>query len=138
MKKNNSGRSMFLLEIGILLLFFIIAAVVCVTLFVFSGNKNNDANDLSSAVVKAVSVADTIKACKNDLDEARDLLDADDAFTIYYDKDWKTGGEKVYRADVSCREKGLLLTAVISFTRIKDGAVIYRLETKEFLGEELP
>lgn len=135
MKKNSSGRSLFLLEIGVLMLFFIISAVVCVTLFVYSHEKNNDANDLNSAAVKAVTIADTIKACKNDLDEAKSLLGADAGFRIYYDEDWQTGGEKNYQAIISCKRNDLLLTADITFIRLEDGKTIYFLQTKEFLGE---
>lgn len=135
MKNNNSGRSLFLLEIGILLLFFIISAVVCVTLFVYSHEKNNDANDLNSAAVKAVSIADTIKSCKQDLNEAKELLGADSEFRVYYDENWQTGGENVYQAAISCKINDLLLTANITFTRLADGKTIYRLQTKEFLGE---
>lgn len=62
------------------------------------------------------------------------LLGANEAFEIYYDSDWQPGGRRVYCAAVDLSIKDDLLTAVIQFSRVKDGQLIYRLETKEFLG----
>lgn len=136
MKTARTGRSLFILEIAILLIFFIISAVICISLFIFSEAKNTDANDCSNAAIKAVTIADTIKSCKNDLPQARALLAADEDFTICYDENWNVGGEKVYQARISCQQENLLLTCQITFIRLEDKKQLYYLQIKEFLGEE--
>ena len=137
MRRNRSGRSLFLLELGFLLLLFILCSVVCVSLFAFASSKNEDANDLNSAVVKGISIADTLKSCKSDLGKASGLLDADPGFSIYYDDNWMTGGARLYRATVNATEENGLLTFMITFVRLRDGKTIFCLETKEFTGEGL-
>lgn len=134
MKRIGSGRSLFLFEICLLFSFFLVAVLVCASLFVFSHGKNTEANALNSAAVKAVSIADTIKSCGRDTAQARDLLGADEDFTIYYDENWHTDGEKIYQAKIDLSLDEDMLTATIRFAQTSDGKEIFKLETKEYLG----
>lgn len=138
MSRKTSGRSLFILEIVILFVLFIISIVVCVSLFVSASSKNHQANDLNSAVIKAVTIADTIKSCGGDVDQAKQRLNADSDFHIYYDAQWNTGKEKVYQAAITYQIKSGMLTAVIQFLRIGQSEPIYSLEIKEFLQEDMP
>lgn len=138
MSRKTSGRSLFILEIVVLFVLFIISIVVCVSLFVSAGSKNHQANDLNNAAIKAVTIADTIKACGRDIDQAKQRLNADSDFHIYYDAQWNTGKKKVYQASVSCQIKNGMLSAAIQFFRIGQREPIYSLEIKEFLQEDMP
>lgn len=136
MSRKASGRSLFTMEIVILFVFFVISMVVCVSLFVSASSKNQQANDLNSAAVKAVTVADTIKACGKDIAQAKNLLNADADFNIYYDSNWNTGGEKVYKAAVTYQIENGMLIAQIQFLRAFENEPIYSLNIKEFLQED--
>lgn len=134
MKRIGSGRSLFLFELCLLFSFFLVAILICASLFVFSNKKNVEASALNNAAVKAVSIADTIKSCGADTGHARDLLRADENFTIYYDENWRTGGEKIYQAKIDLSVDGNLLTATIRFSQTSGGKEIFKLKTKEYLG----
>lgn len=134
MKHIGSGRSLFLFEICLLFSFFLVAVLICASLFVFSNEKNAEANALNNASVKAVSIADTIKSCGADTEYARDLLQADENFTIYYDENWHTGGQKFYQAKIDLSVDENLLAATIRFSQTSNGKEIFKLETKEYLG----
>lgn len=136
MSRKASGRSLFIMEIVILFVFFVISMVICVSLFVSASSKNQQANDLNSAAVKAVTVADTIKACGKDIAQAKELLNADAGFNIYYDSKWNTGGKKVYKAAVTYQIENGMLKAQIQFLRASENEPIYSLNIKEFLQED--
>ena len=62
MKQIRSRHSLYLFAITLLLSFFLVAILVCTSLFLFAREKNQQANALSSASVKVVSIADTSPA----------------------------------------------------------------------------
>lgn len=130
MKQSGSGKSLFLLEIGILILFFIAAMVACTSLFVYSHEKNKEAGDLNHAVITAASLADTIKAQSPEVSEKAPPATG----RIYYNSQWQSQGSPVYYADIHSRQKGTLLTTEISIYRVEDEMLLYQLETKTFLG----
>lgn len=61
-RKSGSGSGPFLMEILVVVGFFIICASICVLVFVKADNISRDARDMNQAVLKAQSVAEGLKA----------------------------------------------------------------------------
>lgn len=61
-KKSGSGSGPFLMEMLVVVGFFIICASICVLVFVKADNISRDASDMNQAVLKAQSVAEELKA----------------------------------------------------------------------------
>ena len=133
MKQIRSRHSLYLFAITLLLSFFLVAILVCTSLFLFAREKNQQANALSSASVKVVSIADTIKACAPDMQQAKTLLGADKDFYLYYDENWQKSGEPIYCAHIDYTISDHLLTAKIRFYKTDDMESIFQMEIKEFL-----
>lgn len=134
--RSSSGRSLFLLEIVLLFSFFLISVLICTGLFLFSAEKSEQAEALSNASIQSVSIADTIKACGSNIQQAKSILGADNNFNLYYDQDWQTGREKVYYAHVDYTISNNLLTAEIQFFRLHTTSPVFQMEIKEYLEVE--
>ena len=61
-KKSGSGSGPFLMEMLVVVGFFIICASICVLVFVKADNISKDARDINQAVLKAQSLAEELKA----------------------------------------------------------------------------
>lgn len=86
-RKSGSGSGPFLMEMLVVVGFFIICASICVLVFVKADNISRDARDMNQAVLKAQSLAEEMKAGQEPqwYDQLPDrniwehLLNADDA-----------------------------------------------------------
>ena len=61
-RKSGSGSGPFLMEMLVVVGFFIICASICVMVFVKADNISRDARDMNQAVLKAQSLAEELKA----------------------------------------------------------------------------
>lgn len=61
-RKSGSGSGPFLMEMLVVVGFFIICASICVMVFVRSDNISKDARDINQAVLRAQSLAEELKA----------------------------------------------------------------------------
>ena len=61
-RKSGSGSGPFLMEMLVVVGFFIICASICVLVFVKADNISKDARDINQAVLKAQSLAEELKA----------------------------------------------------------------------------
>lgn len=63
-RKSGSGSGPFLMEMLIVAGFFIVCASICILVFVKADNISRDARDMNQAVLKAQSLAESLKAGK--------------------------------------------------------------------------
>jgi len=91
---NFSSRrsSLFLLELIFAILFFCLAAAVCVQLFVKSYTLSQDTKELTFAVNEATSVAEILRNTSDPLvllkAEYSNGEFSEYSYSLYYDKDW--------------------------------------------------
>lgn len=138
MEINRSKRSLLLIEISILLMFFALSAAVCVNIFVSAAAKSRLSSELNKAVLSAQSITEAISACTGDPQTAQTLLSAEKTqegvYEIYYDKNWAatTASEAVYTARIGLSREGDMLAVAVALS--KGETVLYTLES-EFYTE---
>ncbi|MBQ8151726.1 MAG: hypothetical protein IJ070_03045 [Firmicutes bacterium] len=132
-----SGKSLLLLELSILLAFFLFAAVTCTYMFVKAAGQAEDAEALNKAVVKTTSIAETLKATDGKLSKTGNLLGGkstyeteDNQLTLYLDEAMAPSGKSgaAFTAKVEKTKNGLCNDYVILVRNTEDGEVVYRLE----------
>jgi Tfp pilus assembly protein PilV len=79
--KNNSKRhsSLFLIELMLSLMFFALAAGICIQFFVHSHLLSQEATNLNNAVMVSQSLAEEFRAGNGMIEE----------MTTYYDRNWE-------------------------------------------------
>lgn len=138
MNIKRSKRSLLLIEMGILLMFFAFSAAVCVNIFVNAQTKSMQSGDLNKAVLSAQSIEEIISGHRNDLETVQALLQAeksaDGVYVMYYDKDWipSDADGAVYTARLSIAQNEDMLITNVTFT--KGETVIYTLDADYYEG----
>ena len=79
--KTNSKTSLFLMELIIVILFFSIAAVVCVQLFVNAYSTNEATKRTTQGTIIVQDLAEQFLGCDGDLNAVSALYDADKTYT---------------------------------------------------------
>lgn len=134
-----SGRSLLLLELSILLAFFLFAAVTCTYMFVKASGQAQDAEAINKAVVKTTSIAETLKSSKGDLDKTGSLLGnkasytiKDDQLLLYLDETMApaTQSSAVYVAKIQKKKSGIANAYQVLIKRNEDNAALYSLDFK--------
>ena len=86
--------SLFLLELMIAILLFILSAAICIQVFVKAHTIEVKSTSLNEAVLASESVAEIFRSEEDFEMLLSDTLQADkladDRFQIYYDKNWKS------------------------------------------------
>lgn len=91
---HNSKASLFLMEIMMSILFFTIAAVVCIQLFVKAHTLNNQTENLANATMIAQNISECFLSSQdnNSIDEYLSSLpnyeSKENTIIIYYDQYW--------------------------------------------------
>lgn len=132
--------SLFLMELMIAILFFSLAAAVCVRLFVKSHTLEAESIELNHAVTSATSVAEVLRS----QDEPYTILVRQfpqgeqnaDSFEIFYDNDWKlcSSSDSVYRVSLQTDIFGNFLIGTIKVYKESDS--LYQLTVKKYLAKE--
>ena len=139
MKRTASRGNLFLIEIILGILFFSIAAAVCVQLFVKAHTMGAASTDLNRGVALAQTAAETFRACEGSLPETGRLLSAenkgDETIVAYYDAQGTPCGENeaVYVLSIIGSKENYLSSGLISVVR--EGEEIYNLRTDFAVGE---
>ena len=133
--------SLFLMELIVAILFFILAASVCVHLFVKSHTLESESIDLNHAVSAAASVAEILRN-EEDPDAFlaqfySDGVAAENSFSIYYDKNWTpcSSAEAIYTLKLETETANSFLTGKI--TVLEDADSLYQLTVKKYLEKEV-
>ena len=137
MRKHRPQKSsLFLLEIMLNLLFFVILVMVCLQLFLKAHHLSKDTTLLHRAVTVCTSIAEVYQS---NLDKA-DILETiypealilNDTVLIYFDSNFTACSEfeSIYRVFVSEKKDDDMIT--IRFLRKNDTTVIYELEASAY------
>ncbi|MGN0413351.1 MAG: hypothetical protein ACI4FV_09970 [Lachnospiraceae bacterium] len=143
---NRSKTSLFLMELIIAILFFSLACAVCIQLFFKAHQVSRKSEDLSSAVLWCENVAELFRGCDGDMAEMTALLvdtdhfqittNADNGFSIFFDKDWNPITEAshvTYEIQCEIYDKDDYQTAVITAS---DGSEeLYSLTSDIYQGK---
>jgi len=132
----HSRSALFLMEIIIVILFFVISAAVCVRVFTLAAILNRDSRNLNGAVIAAESAAAAYKSAGGDLAKAALVLGGEvsgDTLNIYLAEDWQETEQKDAAFAVRLEGKDALYpnqkNADITVTTT-DGQAIYTLNIK--------
>lgn len=96
--RNNtkSKSSLFLLELAVAIVFFALASVICIQLFVKSHTLSRESSEMSMAVVQAQSVAEAYKAAQGDSEKLSRLLNTSIysengvySCELYFNSEWE-------------------------------------------------
>lgn len=91
MNDKQSKNGLVLIEMLIALMFFSLAAAVCLQLFAGARQTNEQSADLNMAVICGQNIAECFKAANGDLDKTAALLGAsadDGQLRLCYDENW--------------------------------------------------
>ena len=102
-KKSGSGSGPFLMEMLVVVGFFIICASICVMVFAKADSMSRRARDMNQAALKAQSLAESMKAGREpawssetpeevSLVLPEGLKEGQELRCVYWDRDWKETG----------------------------------------------
>ena len=133
--------SLFLLELIIAIMFFILASTVCVRLFVKSHTLENKSTEQNHAINSAVSIAEVFR---NQSDPVLFLQNQfplgsknTSDFSIYYDNDWLpcSSSESQYISRIHIEYEGNFSIGHINI--YKGNHVLYSLIVKKYIPKEV-
>ena len=139
--KRDSGTAMFLMEMIVVVCFFVLCAGVCILAFVKADYLSRLAEDTNSASLAAESVAEIWKAEDAKGLEIRFLMSKDgETGVICWDSQWNpVEDERVadYRARVRLTREGPVEEAQIQIRRLKDDTELFELDAKKLVASAL-
>ncbi|MBO4899688.1 MAG: hypothetical protein J5509_05315 [Lachnospiraceae bacterium] len=161
--KTNSKTSLFLMELIIVILFFSIASVVCVQLFVNAYSTNESTKRTTQGTVIVQGLAEQFLGCSGDLNAVSLLYDTDETYpetdtakgimVIGYDSDWlETSADKApaYLANITVTDEngnalpedawstgGTMMVAQIEVRDASSGEQITTQEVKHYVPYRL-
>lgn len=142
MNKHQTRRSsLFLLELIIAIFFFILAAAICVRLFVKSHILEKDSTYLNHAVNAATSVAEIFRNQEDVYPFLHEQFPygelTADSYRFFYDKDWNlcdsSNAEFVVR--LHTEESDTFLLGTVDVTNHENS--LYQLQLKKYIKKEI-
>lgn len=130
MNRESSKSALFLMELILAILFFALAAVVCVQLFCAAHTLSTDTRDSNCAVTLAQNAAAALQSAEGDLQAAARLLQGEaDTHTLqaWYTADGKacTAAEAAFKLQASAEP--LQETAAVTVLRLRDNSELFCL-----------
>ncbi len=132
--------SLFLMELIVAILFFSLAAAVCVRLFVKSHTLEQDSVSLTHAVNAASSAADIFRS-QNDVysflkEQFPKGEKTETGYAYYYDEHWKlcSASEGCFTVQFSTADASDLLKGTITVT--KGNELLYELTVQKYIPKE--
>lgn len=141
-KQPTRRSSLFLMELIIAILFFSLAATVCVRFFVKSYTLEQESQKLNHAVNAATSVAEIFRNQEQPFSLLAEEYpygeQAENAYYIYYDINWSlcTSSNAVYSVLLQTAETDTFLIGDITVT--DNDNTIYHLTIKKYIEKEVP
>ncbi len=140
---NNNGRSrssLFLMEMIVTILFFSLAAAVCVKCFVNAHIMGRETTELNHAVAIATGYAEVMRGTDGDIDSIieiyPDAIKGDDSFfEVFYDDTFAPCGHEnaSYVGDVTLTPNGAIQNMHVKIARIADNSIIYELNATKYM-----
>ena len=141
-KQPTRRSSLFLMELIIAILFFSLAATVCVRFFVKSYTLEQESQKSNHAVNAATSVAEIFRNQEQPFSLLAEEYpygeQAENAYYIYYDINWSlcTSSNAVYSVLLQTAETDTFLIGDITVT--DNDNTIYHLTIKKYIEKEIP
>lgn len=147
--RNNtkSKSSLFLLELTIAIVFFALAAVICIQLFVKAHVLSRETSELNMAVIQAQSVAEAYKSVHGDSGSLKHVLDSPKTTgmvgggyycSFFFDSEWQRvsdESEAIYGLEISSDEGRQMRSAdIMVYSYGTKKVPIYELEVKTYTG----
>ncbi|MBQ9979723.1 MAG: hypothetical protein IJP23_01500 [Oscillospiraceae bacterium] len=133
-----SRAPLALIEQVVMLAVFVLAAVLCLSCFVWADARSKDNARRDSALLELQNVAETIKYCDGDMDAAADMYAGSwdgESLTVLYDGKWNEASENaeyILVARETESESGLLGRAELAVYHGEDS-----LATLEICWQEV-
>lgn len=138
-KKNSSGSGIFLMEMILVVFFFIICAGICILVFVKADNMSRTARDLNQGVIAAESIAEIWK--QEGVEGLSQRMNAaaydSDSAGVYWDRNWEpaeTPEQAAYAALISWQETGQMADAEIIIKRTQDSRELFTMTVSHYRG----
>lgn len=141
-KQPTRRSSLFLMELIIAILFFSLAATVCVRFFVKSYTLEQESQKLNHAVNAATSVAEIFRNQEQPFSLLAEEYpygeQAENAYYIYYDINWSlcTSSNAVYSVLLQTTETDTFIIGNITVTDNEN--TLYHLTIKKYIEKEVP
>lgn len=147
-RKSGSGSNLFLMEMLVVVGFFILCASTCILIFVKSNNLSQLAEDTNRSVIEAQSIAEFFKAdrVKDCMIEMKGIETSAGEFLIQWNKDWDPindqednvlGADNAFHADVAISVGGRMQRAKIVVKRVSDGVILCELDVDRHIKERV-
>ena len=141
---NDAGRSrssLFLMEMIVTILFFSLAAAVCVKCFVSAHMMGKETYELNHAIAVATGYAEVMRGTDGDIDSIMevfpDAVKGDDSYImLFYDGKFEAcdPDSAVYAGDVTLTPNGAIQNMHVKIVRVEDSSVIYELDATKYLN----
>ena len=120
-----SKSAVFLFELMIIILVFVLAAAICTQIFASAWEMSTESRELTMSSINAQTVAEQFKAGASDID------------TLYFDAGWETAGMTVAEYWVELDEisgTASMREANVNVFKIGEDEAIFTLHVKRFAG----
>ena len=132
--------SLFLMELLVAILFFLLASAVCVRLFVKSHTLERDSINLNHAVTAATTVAEIFRNQEAPYDLLKDQfplgIQSEQCFCIFYNENWElcSFSESSYEVLLNTEISDSFVIGSIAVSEGDD--LLYELNIKKYLEQE--
>ena len=140
---NDAGRSrssLFLMEMIVTILFFSLAAAVCVKCFVSAHMMGKETYELNHAIAIATGYAEVMRGTDGDIDSIQavypDSVKGDGSYLmLFYDSEFNPCDPDlaVYAGDVTLTPNGAIQNMHVKIVRVEDSTIIYELDATKYL-----
>ena len=139
-KKRETPSGMFMMEMIMVVFFFILCASTCILVFVKANNMSRHAKDLNQSVLMAESIAEVWKAEGEDgltgrLGARAHAGGGEKQYGMYWDREWNPlpeKGDAAYLADITVSDRNRMSYAEVVISRAEDNSEVFRLETQKY------
>ena len=136
-----SRSSLFLMEMIVTILFFSLAAAVCVKCFVSAHMMGKETYELNHAIAIATGYAEVMRGTDGDIDSIMEVfphaVKGDDSYImVFYDDKFETCDSEsaVYAGDITLTPNGAIQNMHIKIVRVEDSSVIYELDATKYMN----
>lgn len=138
---NKNKSVLFLMELTVCILFFSLAAIICLRIFINSLDISERSNSLTHGVIEVENAVQLIKSDRGELNSLCEYYGAEideeaNKVDIWLNENYETCSEndKVYTLSVKNEKGEKIINSFIIF-QDKEGNLIYSLDIKTFAGE---
>ncbi len=138
---SGSRSSLFLMEMIVTILFFSLAAAVCVKCFVSAHVMGKETYELNHAIAIATGYAEVMRGTDGDIDSIMevfpDAVKGDDSYImVFYDDKFEAcdSDKAVYAGDITLTPNGAVQNMCVKIIRVEDSEIIYELNATKYMN----